>query len=121
VAARRPRGDITPAGLLVNLGRIRQMRGLTQVQVAERAGVPQTSIALMETGRQSCSITTLLKLCAGLGCSADELLGRIAPMVPPSQHNIEVALVPFVRVDVLREASSRVMREIAEAGTDGSC
>ena len=119
-ASRRPRGEITPAGHLVGLARIRAMRGLTQAQLAERAGVPQTNIALMETGRQSCSITTLLKLCANLGCSADEMLGRIAPMVPPSQHNIEQALRPFVPSGLLREASSRVMWAIREAGTDGA-
>jgi DNA-binding XRE family transcriptional regulator len=117
---RSPPGKTTPYGDLVGLKRIRGMRGLTQAQLAKCAGVPQTNIALMETGRQSCSITTLLKLCANLGCSADELLGRIAPMVPPSQHNIEQALRLFVTPASLREASSRVMREIASAGTEGT-
>lgn len=53
----------------------RDLRGLTQAALAERAGVGRVTIAEIETGRKRGSIATLGRLAAALGVSIDDLAG----------------------------------------------
>jgi HTH-type transcriptional regulator / antitoxin HipB len=45
----------------------REALGLTQEQVAERAGLPQSSVSRVETGRHLPSVSTLARLAVALG------------------------------------------------------
>lgn len=47
----------------------------TQEQVAEWAGMDPTALSHFEAGRRLPSCENLFKLCQGLRCSADDLLG----------------------------------------------
>lgn len=53
----------------------REMRQLTQAQVAKAAGMDQTQIAHIEAGRRTPSTENLRGLAKGLMVSADYLLG----------------------------------------------
>ena len=55
--------------------RIRKERGMTQEQLAEKAGVGITHISHIETGRTAPSLDIVICLINAFGCSADELLG----------------------------------------------
>ena len=59
-----------------NLRRLREAAGLTQVELSERVGVKQGSLSAWERGEAMPSVSNLLRLCAVLNTSADELLGR---------------------------------------------
>jgi DNA-binding XRE family transcriptional regulator len=52
----------------------RRRRGLTQIQLARRAGVDQAVISRVERGRQRPRIDTLQRLARGLGMSVADLL-----------------------------------------------
>jgi transcriptional regulator with XRE-family HTH domain len=52
----------------------RRARSLTQVQVAERAGMFQHHISQLENGEVMPTLETILKLAAAIGCKPTELL-----------------------------------------------
>lgn len=57
--------------------RLRQMRsvaGLSQPELATRAGLTRAALVNIENGRNFPSIPLLYRLCKTLGCSADYLL-----------------------------------------------
>jgi HTH-type transcriptional regulator/antitoxin HipB len=56
------------AALAVRVRKIREAAGLSQAQLAERAGMHQPGIARVENARGASS-TTLEKIAAALGCS----------------------------------------------------
>ena len=59
------------------LRQLREGRGMTQEDLAFEAGVGRVSIAQMETGRRLPSLPTVVRLAAGLGVTAAELVGRV--------------------------------------------
>lgn len=56
------------------LRRLRKVRGLTQVQLSEKAQVPRSVIARFETGRTALSTKNLTKIAGALDCSMEEIL-----------------------------------------------
>lgn len=59
----------------MRLMELRQRRGLTQVQLAESAGLTQRAISYFETVAEYPSVPALIALAKALGVSTDELLG----------------------------------------------
>ncbi len=55
----------------------RRKRGLTQEELAKRAGVPKVSVSHFETGHRFPNAESLRRLADALGVSADYLLGRV--------------------------------------------
>ncbi len=51
----------------------RRFRGLTQRELAERAGVTQATISLLERKGQLPQVTTIQKLAKALDCTPSEL------------------------------------------------
>jgi transcriptional regulator with XRE-family HTH domain len=51
--------------------------GLTQEQLAYRAGVDRSYISQLERGLKSPTVDMLLRLCKALGASASRIIGRI--------------------------------------------
>ena len=57
--------------------RLRELRaaaGLTQRQLAERAGLTREGVAYLETGRHDPRWTTVVALCMALGITSDQFL-----------------------------------------------
>lgn len=48
---------------------------MTQEELAERAGLKQSTISHLETGKRKPSLSTLKRLATVLGCTLDELAG----------------------------------------------
>lgn len=57
-----------------NVRRIRIEKGLTQEQLAERAGVSQFHISLLETGGRNPTVVSLWELSQALGVSHVDLV-----------------------------------------------
>lgn len=57
------------------LERLRTERGLTQEKLAHAASLSTNYVSDIERGMTVVSLTTILKLSAGLGCSPSDLLG----------------------------------------------
>ena len=51
----------------------RDLRGLTQAELAAKAGVNRVTVAEIETGRKQGSVATLRALAGALGISLDDL------------------------------------------------
>jgi transcriptional regulator with XRE-family HTH domain len=56
------------------LRRVRQQSGMTQTELAARAGLPPSAIAHLEHGRRKPSFDTLLKISRALSVTADYLM-----------------------------------------------
>ncbi|KIT17116.1 HTH-type transcriptional regulator PuuR [Jannaschia aquimarina] len=72
---------------------LRTQHGLSQRELAERAGVPHGQVSMVETGRSSPTVASLRKILSGLGLSMAEFFDT-GPADPPS---------PFVPADRLRD------------------
>ena len=59
-----------------NLRKVRTLRRLSQLELANRSGLHQTIISHFETGKRSPSFENLVKLANALECASDELIGR---------------------------------------------
>ena len=54
----------------------RKMRGLTQVELAQETGIPQSTLSAWEQGVNMPNIADCIKLADFYGISLDELVGR---------------------------------------------
>ena len=61
----------------VRLRQARELRGWSQGDIAERAGMPASSIAHFESGSRRPSFDSLRRLANALEISSDYLLGRV--------------------------------------------
>jgi transcriptional regulator with XRE-family HTH domain len=61
------------------LRHIREMSGLSQVELGQKANVNATAIAHMEAGSREPNLENLIKIVKALGVSADVLLGTARP------------------------------------------
>lgn len=57
------------------LVRFRKVEGLTQVQIAQKLGISQSTYALYESGARNVSLAMLSQIADALNIGADELLG----------------------------------------------
>jgi transcriptional regulator with XRE-family HTH domain len=57
--------------------RIREMRGLTQEQLAQRSGLSSIYIGTIENGKRDPSLSTVCSLAKGLGISTSALFGPL--------------------------------------------
>jgi transcriptional regulator with XRE-family HTH domain len=94
---------------------LRKARGLTQVQLAERMGVAQQTLAHYEAGRLRLLAGALPTLADELGVSVEDLLGETKPKgrgkrgpVPKIQQQLE-------RVSALPKARQRVVMEVLDS------
>jgi transcriptional regulator with XRE-family HTH domain len=59
------------------LASIRQVRGLSQSELAAKTGLEPSAVSHFETGRRLPSMGNLKVLCDALDISADYLIGRL--------------------------------------------
>lgn len=62
--------------LPANLKSLRELRGLTQSELGERAGMGAASVSHFETGQRMPSLESLVRIADALEVSLDALLGR---------------------------------------------
>lgn len=58
-----------------NLRGLREARGLTQQQIATRAGVPRPTVAHLESGSGNPTLAVLIRVASALNVSIEELIG----------------------------------------------
>ena len=59
-----------------NIFTLRNNLRLTQEELAQKCGVTQQFIQMLEKGKKNPSVSTLKKLAAALGVTVDELIGK---------------------------------------------
>jgi XRE family transcriptional regulator, regulator of sulfur utilization len=70
-----------------NLAALRAARGLSQIELGKRAGLPRSTIANLESGDGNPSLTVLVKVAGALSAPIDELLA--APRVGVRKYAAE--------------------------------
>jgi transcriptional regulator with XRE-family HTH domain len=66
--------DDAPANLARNVRQLREGRGMTQQQLAERSGVPRATLTNVESGSANPTLSVLLKVARALTVSLEELV-----------------------------------------------
>jgi len=59
------------------LRKAREKSGITQEELADRAGLHRTYISLLERDKKSPTLTVLFRVCRSLGISASRLIARL--------------------------------------------
>lgn len=85
-----------------NLRAIRERQGLTQAELAKLAALPQSAICHLEAGQRKPSWPSALRIADALGCSLDELAGRIEPTHVVAERNRAVS-----RLDAIAKLAAR--------------
>lgn len=63
--------------LLLLLKEIRQKSGVTQVELAEKLGVPQSFVSKYESGERQLNILELRQICQFIGISFDNFVHQL--------------------------------------------
>lgn len=71
------------------LNELRLKRGLSQVELARKAGLPASSISHFESGSRRPSLENLGRLAVALNASMDVLMGRPEPVPAGSAIRIQ--------------------------------
>jgi transcriptional regulator with XRE-family HTH domain len=66
---------------------LREGRGLTQVQLAQRSGVPLGSLRNYEQGHRTPLLDQAAKLAKALGCSIDDIAPDVDLPTPKARGN----------------------------------
>lgn len=59
-----------------NIRRVRRLLDMTQIDLAEKAGLSKQTISNIETGRHSLMLSTALHIADALELSVEQLVGR---------------------------------------------
>jgi len=72
----------------------RNAAGLTQIELARRAGITRQSLIHLESGRFVASTTVALKLARALGCAVEDIFSLPQPPVAPLRADLAQPLSP---------------------------
>ena len=56
---------------------LREERGMTQMQLADKSGIPQPTISIMENDKHQLMFDTVIKMAEGLGIKPVELMSML--------------------------------------------
>ena len=74
---KRSNKEIQQGKLLELLKRIRQERGIRQVELAEKLGLPQSFVSKYESGDRRLDILELRQVCNAMGISLKEFIREL--------------------------------------------
>jgi XRE family transcriptional regulator, regulator of sulfur utilization len=66
--------DHTSTRLAANLRRLRELRGLTQQDLAQRSGVPRPTLAHLESGEANPTLGVMIRVAQALATNIEELI-----------------------------------------------
>lgn len=72
---------------LENLKAIREQRGLTASELADKAGITRGAMSRIEGGSMGVTVRTLCAFAEALHCSTDALLGRDIVTHKEAEHH----------------------------------
>ena len=64
----------TLRALAIRIKELREQKGISQEELAHRAGLSRTGMGFVETGKRWPRLDTLMKVAQGLNVTVDELL-----------------------------------------------
>lgn len=91
------------------LAEIRNRKGLTQKQLADKLGVTQQTIWYYENGKREMKSSVLVSMSKALGCSVSELLG-----ISNREGVLQVAKAPHKLIPIVGRVAAGEAREAIE-------
>lgn len=101
-----PRDFMADFGAAVR--RLREQRGITQAELAERVGLGRTSMTNLERGRQNPPLSLLPELARALGVTALDLITETTTLPDDTDHGVPAAIV---QDDQLRKWANQVIAD----------
>lgn len=95
--------------------RLRDARGMTQAELAERVGLGRTSMTNLERGNQNPPLSMLPLLARGLGVSASQLIAELDAPHGDFNHNV---LTAHVHDEALRSWASKLISHDSSEPTE---
>ncbi|HUW88170.1 MAG TPA: helix-turn-helix domain-containing protein [Candidatus Paceibacterota bacterium] len=92
------------------LGFVRQQSGLTQAELAQRAGTSQSAIARYENGNASPSTTTLLRLLKAAGYELDVMVRKTPPLNLSGSRAQKIRLSKTTIKSIMKKAGASNIR-----------
>ncbi|MXW28836.1 MAG: helix-turn-helix transcriptional regulator [Chloroflexi bacterium] len=107
--------------LRANLRKVRELRGMTQAQVGDRASIGAASISHFETGQRTPTVETLVKLADALDVNVDTLLGRtsIATAAQVDPVFLSASRADSRTLETIRQVASAILSEASESADSG--
>lgn len=104
------------------LRRIREARGLSQLELSIRTGVSQSTICTYEIGTRGMTLKTLRALADGLGVAPHDLIDKDTKMGLPDvflllqetidrETNAETANILKLQLSVIQETYAKLIKE----------
>ncbi len=94
---------------------LREEKGLTQIELADKLKISNSTIAMYETNKREPSDDMKLKMCELFDCSLDYLVGR-TNIRNPQEINIDEADIAFASgVKGLNETNKMIIKSTLEA------
>ncbi|ACV22613.1 Predicted transcriptional regulator [Slackia heliotrinireducens] len=104
----------------IQLNRLRNLRGLSQEDMAQRLGIKKSRYGTWERGERMMNLAQACQCCDVLGCSLDELAGREAPHLYTDRRQ-ETLNEDFARLDNEgKDAAMAAVRGIASMQAEKS-
>jgi len=101
--------DFDKESLGERLARIREVRGLTQKEVARRTGLIQTLVSDYERGRLRLAADMIVRFSVALGITTDELLQPKVRKTPPPRKISRKVLNRLERIESLPPYKQRAL------------
>ena len=104
-----------------NLKRIRELRGMTQAEMAARAGIAAASISHFETGQRAPALDTLVKLADALSVTVDAILGR-APLEAAAQLDpvfVQASQADLLTLETVRRVTTAILADAKKGVING--
>lgn len=101
--------DIREVGKRIRAARVE--KGLTQEELAERAGISPTHVSVLERGGNSIKLETFISMCCALDMSADDILQDLVPVSAIKQASDLTDLLQGQPTEVQRTAL-RIIRAL---------
>lgn len=102
---------------------LRETAGQTQTALARKAGLSATTIRNIETGQQSVSLTSALRIAAALGVPATDLVDDQKPSRPKiwvsGVHYVECWACGVIAKDLRKSKAIAIRREHIKWHEDG--
>lgn len=99
------------------IARRRQAIGLTQPQLAERAGLSLDGVLRIEKGRTAASVVTLFQIAAALGCDVPALFQKAGRASRRRRSTDDVLALLEGQPDEVIEAAAACARAIVRVST----
>ena len=108
----RQRLDILYSEIGKKIASLRHIRGLTQSELADKAGLKRPSVVLVEQGKQRVPVDRLYLIASVLKCQINELLPSVNSVLPGAGKPKELSFDMFSQKNFNKKERDKLIETI---------